>query len=121
MSKGRPRRETIGARTLPEVIERIAIRALMEGKSPSSFAASILEEWDEANPVDDLTVARYRRAIRERGRATPVDLLVPSNTDDLAASAERTRRDSNPQPLGSKPSALSNWASGAHLLTREAA
>lgn len=83
------RREVLPARVDPKTIESIRIRALLDGVSPSTFAASVLEADAAACPVDELTLARYRDAICQRGRATPVDLLIDQSE---AGDAQRIRR-----------------------------
>ena len=63
----------------PEACDDLEILCLLQGhRSLSATIASIVEAHLEANPVDDLTRARYRRAKKQRGHVTPVDLLTPA-------------------------------------------
>lgn len=65
---------------VPDTVDDLEILCLLQGhRSLSATIASIVEAHLEANPVDDLTRARYRRAKKQRGHVTPVDLLTPAS------------------------------------------
>lgn len=95
-------RITKSATLLPATVEDLEILTVLGAhRSVSAAMASIIESYLEANPVDDLTRARYRRAKASKGRVTPMDLIVPAaNVDQPAAViAMPAREESSPQAM----------------------